>query len=370
MDPRGLVSSAWRASASEEAVREGGLMAARVWLSRDTGNSWLRGRGSPYARRATGRGQPGVPVHPPLPGPGRWVRDHFDTSHHGVGRFARRTARCQGKPVRVRRCPATVGRHQLMLGRQAGAPALGLDSNIVRRGMRTGVRDVAPRAPSPRRSRGGSMSRTTLRPTLAALSLIIAVVAAVVLPAGAAERRGLPLLGLLPAAPAARGPSPPRARPGRPRRTAPSRAGASQWRRERPARTPRATATFDDTLRRPPPPRPGKKRVGVVIDYGRAADAEDGAAPPPRPASAPSSHRRHQRRGAGRGRRRAGEKGLVCAVDSHPATGCGGEVKEVSPAAKAADTPVASRQRPPPRAGARASGAAASEGQRARTPTP
>ncbi len=104
MDPRGLVSSAWRASASAAAVREGGLMAARVWLSRDTGNSWLRGRGSPYARPATGRGQPGVPPLSP-PSPTDWVRDHFDTSHHGVGRFARRTARCQGKPVRVRRCP-------------------------------------------------------------------------------------------------------------------------------------------------------------------------------------------------------------------------------------------------------------------------
>jgi hypothetical protein len=34
------------------------------------------------------------------------------------------------------------------------------------------------------------------------------------------------------------------------------------------------------------------------------------------------------------------EKGLICAVDSHPATGCGGEVKQVSPEAQAADTPV------------------------------
>ena len=34
------------------------------------------------------------------------------------------------------------------------------------------------------------------------------------------------------------------------------------------------------------------------------------------------------------------EKGLVCAVSGYPATGCGGEVKEVSAEAQAADTPV------------------------------
>ena len=43
------------------------------------------------------------------------------------------------------------------------------------------------------------------------------------------------------------------------------------------------------------------------------------------------------------------EKGLVCAVDSRPATGCGGEVKEVSPEAKAADTPVQLRSGHPER---------------------
>ena len=37
------------------------------------------------------------------------------------------------------------------------------------------------------------------------------------------------------------------------------------------------------------------------------------------------------------------EQALVCAIDEFPATGCGGEVKKVSAAAKAPDEPVSSR---------------------------
>jgi hypothetical protein len=51
------------------------------------------------------------------------------------------------------------------------------------------------------------------------------------------------------------------------------------------------------------------------------------------------------------------EKGLVCAVAGYPATGCGGEVKQVSVAAKAADTPVTVA---PPAASTSATTAAAS----------
>jgi hypothetical protein len=78
-----------------------------------------------------------------------------------------------------------------------------------------------------------------------------------------------------------------------------------------------------------------------VIDAGRPADAEKGATPPAPVAecavvdakasgaevlSAVASVR--------------GDKGLTCAINGYPATGCGGEVKQVPAAAKAADTPV------------------------------
>ena len=106
-------------------------------------------------------------------------------------------------------------------------------------------------------------------------------------------------------------------------------------------RFPRATPTFNDICGATPA-KAGSKRVGVVIDAGRPADAEKGATPPSPVAqcavvdakasgaevlSAVASVR--------------ADKGLTCAINGYPATGCGGEVKQVPAAARAADTPVA-----------------------------
>lgn len=151
------------------------------------------------------------------------------------------------------------------------------------------------------------MSRTTLRPTLAALSLIIAVVAAVVLPAGAASAAAYRYWGFFQLhgstwAFATKGPD----------QVTPPDGSVEGWRfavaGESDSRTPRASATFDQ-LCGSTAAESGKKRVGLVIDYGRAADAEDGAAPCPNRQVRCRRTGCHQRRGAGRGRRRAGREG-------------------------------------------------------------
>jgi hypothetical protein len=106
-------------------------------------------------------------------------------------------------------------------------------------------------------------------------------------------------------------------------------------------RYPRATATFEQICAATPA-KDGHKRVGVIVDFGRTADAEDGATPP-EPlavcAAIPSDGSSIDALQAVGGVR--SDKGLICAVSGYPATGCGGEVSEVSPEAAAKDTPVA-----------------------------
>jgi hypothetical protein len=106
------------------------------------------------------------------------------------------------------------------------------------------------------------------------------------------------------------------------------------------SRYPRATATFDEICAGTPA-QAGKKRVGVIIDFGRTADAEDGATPPAPvavcAALAPDQSSVDALQAAGGVR---SDKGLICAVRGYPATGCGGEVSDVSPEAAAKDTPV------------------------------
>lgn len=85
----------------------------------------------------------------------------------------------------------------------------------------------------------------------------------------------------------------------------------------------------------------GKKRVAVVLDFGRAADSADGATPPEpetRCASVPVAATGLEVLGAVAEVRT--DKSLICGVDGYPATGCGEEVKTVSAEAKAADEPV------------------------------
>ncbi|MEO7235453.1 MAG: SCO2322 family protein, partial [Lapillicoccus sp.] len=106
-------------------------------------------------------------------------------------------------------------------------------------------------------------------------------------------------------------------------------------------RTPRAVVSFA-TVCGQVPPADGKKRVAVVVDYGRAADG-DPATTPPEPtadcAVVPTAATGAEvlasvtsvRNDAG---------GLVCGIDDYPATGCGGQVATLTDAQKAADTSV------------------------------
>jgi hypothetical protein len=105
-------------------------------------------------------------------------------------------------------------------------------------------------------------------------------------------------------------------------------------------RLPRVEVSFDEVCAETAT-EDGKKRVAVVIDYGRAADSED-ASTPPEPvakcASVDQAATGLEVLGAVADVR--GEKGLVCGLDGYPEAGCGGEVKTVPAAAKAPDQPV------------------------------
>lgn len=104
-------------------------------------------------------------------------------------------------------------------------------------------------------------------------------------------------------------------------------------------RAPRAVLTFDEICATTAS-QSGMKRVGVVIDYGRQADAGTGTPPAPRSACAvvPTDASAAQVLAAVTTPRT--DKGMVCALDGWPATGCGDTVPDPSAAAKAADTPV------------------------------
>jgi hypothetical protein len=129
-----------------------------------------------------------------------------------------------------------------------------------------------------------------------------------------------------------------------PDQTVPKDGSVEGWRfavaDEASTRYPRAVLTFDQ-LCGTTPAQTGKKRVGLVVDFGRPADAADGATPPEPKALcavvAADATSAVVLAAAGDVRT---EKGLVCGVDGYPTTDCGGAVKEVSPEAKAADEPV------------------------------
>lgn len=184
------------------------------------------------------------------------------------------------------------------------------------------------------------MSRTTVRPALAALTLIVAVFAALVAPAGAAQAAAYRYWGYYQLAGttwsfATKGAD----------QVNPADGSVEGWRfaigTEGSTRLPRVTPTFEDICG-DTKTEAGKKRVGVVIDYGRKADTEGGTTEPPAPvaecASVATAATGAEVLAAVATVRAQGA--MVCAVDNHPATGCGGEVKEVSAEAQAADTPV------------------------------
>ena len=106
-------------------------------------------------------------------------------------------------------------------------------------------------------------------------------------------------------------------------------------------RAPRVTATFDQ-LCSGTAKAEGKKRVGVVIDSGRDVDGDGKTTPPALVTtcvSVPITATGSQVLAAA-GTTRV-DKGMVCAINNYPATGCGGEVPALTDAQKAADTPLA-----------------------------
>jgi MYXO-CTERM domain-containing protein len=106
-------------------------------------------------------------------------------------------------------------------------------------------------------------------------------------------------------------------------------------------RTPRVEGVSFDEICAGTDAEAGKKRVAVVIDYGRPADNADNTEPPEPVAHCASVDAQAsglEVLGAVADVRT--DKALVCGVDGFPATGCGGEVKQVSEDAKAPDTPV------------------------------
>jgi hypothetical protein len=106
-------------------------------------------------------------------------------------------------------------------------------------------------------------------------------------------------------------------------------------------RTPRATLTFQ-ALCAATAARVGTKRVGLVIDFGRPADSADGAAPPAARATCvavPTGATGSDVLVAAGATLRL-DKGLTCAIDGWPATGCGDSVAAVPAAAARADTKI------------------------------
>jgi len=129
-----------------------------------------------------------------------------------------------------------------------------------------------------------------------------------------------------------------------PDQTVPKDGSVDGWRfavaDEASTRYPRAVLTFEQ-LCATTPAVAGKKRVGLVVDFGRPADAADNASPPAPKAlcAVVATDATSAAVLAAAGDVRT-EKGLVCGVAGYPTAGCAGAVKEVSPEAKAADQPI------------------------------
>ncbi|MHA3836188.1 SCO2322 family protein [Terrabacter sp. AAH1] len=109
---------------------------------------------------------------------------------------------------------------------------------------------------------------------------------------------------------------------------------------EASTRFPRAVLTFDQVCGTTAA-EAGKKRVGVVVDFGRPADSAGNATPPEPKAvcAVVATDATSTAVLAAAGEVRT-EKGLVCGVAGYPAKECGAPVKNVTPEAKAADQPV------------------------------
>lgn len=129
-----------------------------------------------------------------------------------------------------------------------------------------------------------------------------------------------------------------------PDQTTPADGSIEGWRfavaDETSTRMPRLTPTFAQ-LCGSTPAQEGKKRVGLVIDFGRVVDGDGSTTPPDAIATCavvPTAATGSQVL-ATAGAVRV-DKGLVCGVAGYPAAGCGGAVAAMSDAQKAADTPL------------------------------
>jgi hypothetical protein len=130
-----------------------------------------------------------------------------------------------------------------------------------------------------------------------------------------------------------------------PAQSVPADGGIEGWRYavgdESSTRTPRVTPTFDQ-LCSGTTKAAGQKLVGLVVDFGREADASDGGTPPaPRgdcvsvPTDATGSDVL-----AAAGLKLRVDKGLMCGIEGWPASGCGEPVSDVPAAAKSPDASI------------------------------
>lgn len=126
--------------------------------------------------------------------------------------------------------------------------------------------------------------------------------------------------------------------------TTPADGSVEGWRfavgTEDATRFPRATPTFDDVCG-DTAAQTGKKRVAVVIDYGRRVDTADNTEPPkPVGRCAVVADAATGLEVLAKVASVRTDKSLICGIDDFPAAGCGDEVKVVSAETTAADTPV------------------------------
>jgi len=95
-------------------------------------------------------------------------------------------------------------------------------------------------------------------------------------------------------------------------------------------RLPRATPDFDAVCGSTPA-EDGRKRVAVYIDYGLAEEAPEGGDTPPAPAAScavvPTAATGQDVLDSVAELRLDAKSGLLCGIDSYPATGCSDEVK-------------------------------------------
>ncbi|MFE0190596.1 SCO2322 family protein [Streptomyces sp. NPDC058989] len=102
---------------------------------------------------------------------------------------------------------------------------------------------------------------------------------------------------------------------------------------------PRATADFD-AICRETPAKDGRKRIGVVIDFGTAADAPDGERPPKARtecAQVAEDASAGEALAAVAGSLRYDPNALLCAIAGYPESGCADQVSGSDGAKESAD---------------------------------